>query len=112
VLVLLQEPELVLLQEPELVLLQEPELVLLQGPVLVLPQGPVLVLPQGPVLGLARLGYRGLEGGWLARALWLVVLSFLVRFFLGGLFSLLRSGGHRRLFLWLDVRIRSAGVPR
>jgi hypothetical protein len=93
-----------------LVLLQEPELVLLQGPVLVLPQEPELVLPQGPEL--ARLGYRGLEGGLSARALWLVVLSFLVRFFLGGLFSPLRSGGHRRLFLWLDVRIRSAGVPR
>jgi hypothetical protein len=99
---------LVLLQGPVLARPQGPELVLLQGPVLVLLQGPV----QGPVLGLARLGYRGLEGGWLARGFWLVVLSFLVRFFLGGLFSLLRSGGHRRLFLWLYVRIRNAGVPR
>jgi hypothetical protein len=99
---------LVLLQEPVLVLLQGPELVLEQEPVLVLEQEPVreLVLEQG------SLGYRGLEEGWLARALWLVVLSFLVRFFLGGLFSLLRSWGHRRLSLWLGGRIRSAGVPR
>jgi hypothetical protein len=103
---------LVLPQEPELARPQEPVLVLLQEPELVLPQEPELARPQGLVLGLARLGYRGLEGGLSARAPWLVVLSFLVRFFLEGLFSLLRSGGHRRLFLWLDVRIRSAGVPR